>query len=75
MIGEAAKTAVETAEAVELVACPLCRAQLTFWRSGVPSIDACGFESYHLDCDVCGTSLGGVIDPADDTLLLSAIAA
>jgi hypothetical protein len=75
MSGEAATAIIEPAVAVELIACPLCRAQLTFWRSDVPFIDACGFESYHLDCDACGASLGGIVDPADDRLLLSAIAA
>jgi hypothetical protein len=69
MSGEAPNT---TAEA-QVIACPRCGAQLTFSRSRTPLIDACGFESYRLDCDACGTPLGGVVDPADDTLLLSAI--
>ena len=71
---QAANTTAEAAEAVELIACPHCGAQLMFGRSRIPLIDACGFESYHLDCDTCGTPLGGVIDPADDALLLSALA-
>jgi hypothetical protein len=44
---------------------------LTFWRSNPPQIDACGFESYRLDCPECGAALAGIIDPADDALLLS----
>jgi hypothetical protein len=59
----------------EIVACPRCRTALTFRRSATPLIDACGFESYHLACNQCGAVLGGVIDPADDKLLLSQIAA
>jgi uncharacterized protein YbaR (Trm112 family) len=59
----------------QIVACPRCRTALTFRRSAAPLIDACGFESYQLVCDQCGTTLGGVIDPADDKLLLSQIAA
>jgi hypothetical protein len=68
MSGEAANIKAEA----ELISCPHCRAQLTFGRSRTPLIDACGFESYHLDCDTCGTPLGGIVDPADDALLLSA---
>jgi hypothetical protein len=70
MSGEAPNT---TAEA-QVIACPRCRAQLMFGRSHTPHIDACGFEGYHLECDACGASLSGVIDPADDALLLSALA-
>ncbi|MDR3422375.1 MAG: hypothetical protein P4L80_14235 [Xanthobacteraceae bacterium] len=68
------ETAIIAAEA-EFIACPHCRAQLTFCRSRNPFIDACGFESYHLHCHACGTPLGGVIDPADDALLVSPLAA
>ena len=34
-------------------------------------MDSCGFESYELECRRCGASLGGIIDPYDDELLLS----
>jgi hypothetical protein len=34
-------------------------------------MDSCGFESYSLKCDQCGAQLVGIIDPADDQLLLS----
>jgi hypothetical protein len=70
-----ATATVEVAEAVEFIACPHCGAQLMFGRSHTPLIDACGFESYHFHCNACGSALGGVIDPADDTLLLSALVA
>lgn len=51
--------------------CPKCRAGLNFRRSQTPAIDACGFESYQLDCRECGATLAGIIDPADDALLLA----
>jgi hypothetical protein len=51
--------------------CPNCHAGLNFRRSRTPDIDACGFESYRLDCRECGAALAGIIDPADDALLLS----
>jgi hypothetical protein len=59
----------------QIVECPCCRTALTFRRSATPLIDACGFESYQIVCDQCGNTLGGVIDPADDQLLVSQIAA
>jgi len=55
-------------------ACPGCSAQLMLRRSAAPLIDACGFESYQLACHACGAPLAGIIDPADDTLLLSEVA-
>jgi len=54
-----------------LSACPRCHAQLEFRRSFTPHVDECGFESYRLDCKECGAALAGIIDPADDVLLLS----
>lgn len=51
--------------------CPHCHAGLNFRRSRTPDIDACGFESYRFDCPACGTALAGIVDPADDALLLS----
>ena len=53
--------------------CPRCEAALIFWRSCIPAIDSCGFESYSLACEQCGAGLAGIIDPADDALLLSVI--
>ena len=55
----------------EKVACPKCDASLRFYRSDKPHIDECGFESYSLKCRACGSSLVGIIDPADDKLLLT----
>jgi hypothetical protein len=43
-------------------------------RSAVPPIDECGFESYRFACHSCGAALAGIIDPADDQLLLSEVA-
>ena len=57
------------------IACPKCDAHFVFCRSSKPFIDACGFESYTLACHECGASLAGVVDPFDDTLLISELAA
>jgi hypothetical protein len=51
--------------------CQKCSAMLNFHRSQSPDIDSCGFESYQFDCQECGTRLVGIIDPADDALILS----
>ena len=55
----------------EKAACPKCDAPLKLYRADKPHIDECGFESYSLKCRVCGAELVGIIDPADDALLLS----
>lgn len=62
---------LDTVSVAQTAACPNCAAQLMFYRSPTPTIDSCGFESYRLECQECGASLAGIIDPADDTLLLS----
>jgi hypothetical protein len=59
----------------QAVACPKCHARLAFSRSREPFIDACGFESYALECRECGASLAGIVDPLDDALLISELAA
>jgi hypothetical protein len=59
----------------QIVACPRCSAHLVFSRSYNPRIDACGFESYSLECKECGAALAGIIDPADEALLLADLAA
>jgi ribosomal protein L37AE/L43A len=58
-------------DAADSVVCPSCNRQLAFRRSDHPIIDACGFENYCFECQECGTLLAGIIDPADETLLLS----
>jgi hypothetical protein len=60
-----------TTSAQEVLLCPNCNAGLSFRRSRTPDIDACGFESYRFDCPACGAALAGIVDPADDALLLS----
>ena len=55
----------------EKVACPKCDASLKFYMSDKPHIDECGFESYSLKCRACGSMLVGIVDPADDKLLLT----
>jgi hypothetical protein len=51
--------------------CPKCLAQIDFRRSAHPDIDACGFESYQIECQQCGATLAGIIDPLDNALLLT----
>jgi hypothetical protein len=63
------------APAARPVACAACGAQLAFHRSSTPHFDECGFESYKLECTQCGSSLVGIIDPDDEALLVSEIAA
>jgi uncharacterized Zn finger protein len=55
----------------EKIACPTCDASLRFYRSDNPHIDEGGFESYSFKCRECGSMLTGIIDPADDTLLVT----
>jgi len=43
------------------------------YRSATPQIDGCGFETYSLACWKCATPLAGIIDPLDETLLLSKV--
>jgi hypothetical protein len=59
------------AKTFQIVVCPHCRLHFRFYRSSSPHIDECGFESYSLECPRCGAPLSGIIDPADDKLLLS----
>jgi hypothetical protein len=61
--------------AARVAICPRCDAQLLFHRSRTPEIDACGFETCRLECTACTASLGGVIDPYDDAVLLSVLPA
>jgi len=62
---------LSTALDAQIVACPRCVAHLTFFRNHPFRIDACGFESYSLDCPTCYAQLEGLIDPVDEALLLS----
>ena len=56
----------------ERVACLKCDAAFVFYRSEMPHIDECGFETYSFTCKACGSRLFGIIDPADDALLVTA---
>jgi hypothetical protein len=60
-----------TTSAHGALVCPNCHSRLSFHRSATPDIDACGFESYRLDCRECGAALAGIVDPADEALLLT----
>jgi hypothetical protein len=60
-----------TTAAPNVSLCPKCHAVLNFCRSITPDIDSSGFESYRLDCQECGVALSGIIDPADDALIIS----
>jgi len=66
---------LHTALPAQIGTCPRCRAELAFFRSDTPHIDTCGFESYSLECRECGAPVAGIIDPSDDALLLSDLAA
>jgi hypothetical protein len=55
----------------QIVACPKCHAKFRFYRSHSPEIDERGFESYSLECMRCDTRLMGILDPADNKLVLS----
>jgi hypothetical protein len=55
------------------IVCPQCDARLTWRASPTPQIDACGLESFRLQCTQCRASLVGVVDPYDDAALLSAL--
>jgi len=57
---------------LRVVECPRCVEPLVFWRNGAARIDACGFESYRLDCGRCDAALTGIVDPYDEALLVSA---
>jgi hypothetical protein len=59
----------------QLVTCPRCAARFAFRRSAHPDIDASGFESYAFACEECGASLSGIVDPLDDALLITEVAA
>ena len=50
---------------------PDLQCRFTFYRSHSPHIDACGFDSYSLECKDCGARLAGIFDPANEKLLLS----
>jgi transcription elongation factor Elf1 len=65
------QTKTEEALDSQTVVCPKCNAQFVFYRSSSAHIDASGFESYQLECSQCGTPLSGIVDPADNKLLLS----
>ena len=66
---------VTTLSAAQAIACPACNAGFAFHRHSTPHIDACGFESYSFECKECGVPFAGIVDPFDDTLLLSEMAA
>ena len=65
------RTAVKPDNESEYIACPACAAQITLDRSPSPHIDECGFESYRFECQQCGASLACIIDPCDESLLVS----
>jgi hypothetical protein len=58
-----------------LTACPQCHLPAVLPRGAGAHIDECGFEAYTFTCRQCATPLAGIVDPADDVLLLSKIAA
>jgi hypothetical protein len=53
------------------IECPECKAHSAFRRATFPQFDSSGFEIYSFQCQSCGASIVGIIDPFDDKLLLS----
>ena len=52
-------------------ACPQCVTPLKLSKNHPSRIDACGFETYTVDCSTCLTRLDCFVDPTDDALILS----
>jgi hypothetical protein len=52
-------------------ACPGCDAALDYDSQAVAYVDECGFESYRFRCGGCGVIVVGLVDPADQMLLLA----
>jgi hypothetical protein len=78
MTGETPKTADAQADAqvdAQVIACPYCNARFAFSCSSTPVVDECGFESYRFECRECSAAFAGIVDPIDDTLLLTETAA
>jgi hypothetical protein len=65
------ETPPSTAFHAQTIVCPECVTQLTFSRNNTSRIDACGFETYSLDCPTCAARLECLVDPSDEALLLS----
>jgi uncharacterized Zn finger protein len=61
----------EQADCTTEASCPKCGARAMIHRLSDPNIDSCGFENYFLKCNDCGAWLVGIIDPYDETLLLT----
>jgi hypothetical protein len=61
------------AERTIAAACPSCQAGVVVQRTLTPHIDSSGFENYVLKCNQCKEWLICIIDPYDDTLLLTEI--
>jgi hypothetical protein len=57
----------------EKVICPACKSSMSFFRGVNALIGECGFESYRLSCDGCGTDISVIVDPYDDALLISQV--
>jgi hypothetical protein len=53
------------------IECPQCKARSVFHRAKFPRLDSAGFETYSFQCQGCGASIVGIIDPFDGKLLLS----
>jgi hypothetical protein len=50
---------------------PSLLTDITVVRSLHPEIDSIGFESYLVRCGCSESVLGGIVDPIDDTFLVS----
>jgi uncharacterized Zn finger protein len=61
------------AERTTSAACPKCGVRVVVHRILNPHTDSSGLENYFLKCDQCSAWLIGIIDPYDETLLLTEI--
>jgi len=61
------------AERTTAAACPNCGARVVVHRIPNPNMDSSGFENYFLKCNQCREWLICIIDPYDETLLLTGI--
>ena len=53
------------------VTCPKCKTCSKLFRATIPQIDSCGFESYFFQCESCKSPLAGIIEPIEETLVVS----
>ena len=58
-------------DAAITLTCPKCKTCSKLFRATIPQIDSCGFESYFFQCESCKSPLAGIIEPIEETLVVS----